>query len=181
MTCVLTASVVSRVGAQQPIITQSATVTKITFGGVHHQQQQQAAHAPPVPSDEAELAGEPASGPAVDGEASVSDILKISMMEAQIDPGTEPVLVDSSGERPSLAQALEAKRAAAAVAAQHFAKERLEVIQVRLRFFPCCFIIAIAQLQFSGQCLCNAYFGSFHLTFVLIIPTPPQKKKRNRS
>uniref|UniRef100_A0A3Q2YXK0 BRCA2-interacting transcriptional repressor EMSY n=1 Tax=Hippocampus comes TaxID=109280 RepID=A0A3Q2YXK0_HIPCM len=112
---------------QQPIITQSATVTKITFGGVHHQQQ--AAHAPPVPSDEAELVGEPGSGPAVDEEASVSDILKISMMEAQIDPGTEPVLVDSSGERPSLAQALEAKRAAA-VAAQHFAKERLEVIQV---------------------------------------------------
>ncbi|XP_051903580.1 BRCA2-interacting transcriptional repressor EMSY [Hippocampus zosterae] len=108
---------------QQPIITQSATVTKITFGGIH---QQQAGHAPPVPSDDAELAGQPGSGPALDEEASVSDILKISMMEAQIDPGTEPVLVDSSGERPSQAQALEAKRAAA----QHFAKERLEVIQV---------------------------------------------------
>ncbi|XP_077402033.1 BRCA2-interacting transcriptional repressor EMSY isoform X2 [Vanacampus margaritifer] len=129
----------------QPIITQSATVTKITFGGPHpphhqhqhhhhhhqqQQQQQQAAHTPPTASGEAELGvGGSDSGPAVGQEATVSDILKISMMEAQIDPGTEPVLVDSSAERPPLAS--EAKRAAAAAAAQqHFAKERLEVIQV---------------------------------------------------
>ncbi|XP_037125069.1 BRCA2-interacting transcriptional repressor EMSY isoform X1 [Syngnathus acus] len=131
----LTASVVSRVGAQLPIITQSATVTKITFGSTHHhhqqqqqqQQKQQAAHAAPVPSGEVELADESSTGPAADEEASVSDILKISMMEAQIDPSTEPVLVDSSADRPPLAQALEAKRA---TAAQHFAKEHLEVIQV---------------------------------------------------
>nr|XP_049598485.1 BRCA2-interacting transcriptional repressor EMSY [Syngnathus scovelli] len=115
-----------------PIITQSATVTKITFGSTHHhqqqqQKQQQAAHAAPVPSGEVELTDESSTGPAADEEASVSDILKISMMEAQIDPSTEPVLVDSSADRPPLAQALEAKRA---TTAQHFAKEHLEVIQV---------------------------------------------------
>ncbi|XP_057677556.1 BRCA2-interacting transcriptional repressor EMSY [Corythoichthys intestinalis] len=109
------------VTAQQPIITQSATVTKITFGSTHHQQQHQqaAAHAPSVLSADGELTDESVTGPAGE-EASVSDILKISMMEAQIDPSTEPVVVvDSSTERPPL----EAK-------AQHFGKERLEVIEV---------------------------------------------------
>ncbi|XP_061607001.1 BRCA2-interacting transcriptional repressor EMSY isoform X2 [Phyllopteryx taeniolatus] len=120
---------------QQPIITQSATVTKITFGSAHHQP----AHVPPVLSgSEAELAGESGSGPRGD-ETSVSDILKISMMEAQIDPSTEPMVVDSSSDRPPLPQALQAQAAAdtdrfvgssAVTAQQHFGNERLEVIEV---------------------------------------------------
>ncbi|XP_061660346.1 BRCA2-interacting transcriptional repressor EMSY isoform X2 [Syngnathoides biaculeatus] len=119
----------------QPIITQSATVTKITFGGPHHQP----AHVSPVLSGcEAELADESGSGPPGD-EASVSDILKISMMEAQIDPSTEPMVVDSSSDRPPLAQSLEAQAAAdadgfvggaAVKTQQHFGNERLEVIEV---------------------------------------------------
>ncbi|XP_010775429.1 uncharacterized protein [Notothenia coriiceps] len=56
--------------SQQPIITQSATVTKITSQLVR-------------PSGE---------------KPSVSDILKISMMEAEIDPSVEPMVVDSSSD-----------------------------------------------------------------------------------
>ncbi|XP_077449175.1 BRCA2-interacting transcriptional repressor EMSY [Stigmatopora argus] len=110
------------VTAQQPIITQSATVTKITFGSAQHPQA--AARVPSVLSADGELADESVAVAAGE-EASVSDILKISMMEAQIDPSTEPVVVvDSSAQRPPLAaEALEPK-------GQHFGKERLEVIEV---------------------------------------------------
>ncbi|XP_051767399.1 BRCA2-interacting transcriptional repressor EMSY isoform X1 [Ctenopharyngodon idella] len=78
---------------QQPIITQGATVTKITFGS-HHQ-------CPPVSSSgEASVKLQPessSSAPAAE-KPSVSDILKISMMEAEIDPGAEPMVVDSSSD-----------------------------------------------------------------------------------
>uniref|UniRef100_A0AAY4DL01 BRCA2-interacting transcriptional repressor EMSY n=1 Tax=Denticeps clupeoides TaxID=299321 RepID=A0AAY4DL01_9TELE len=75
----------------QPIITQGATVTKITFGS--HQ-------SPPV-SSSAEAAAKllPESSSGMNPEkSSVSDILKISMMEAEIDPSAEPMVVDSSSD-----------------------------------------------------------------------------------
>ncbi|XP_037323862.2 BRCA2-interacting transcriptional repressor EMSY isoform X1 [Pungitius pungitius] len=86
--------------SQQPIITQSATVTKITFGGSHHPSQ--------VFSGSAEAAAKliPESGGGPPGDKpSVSDILKISMMEAEIDPSTEPMVVDSSSDRGPLGKA----------------------------------------------------------------------------
>ncbi|XP_071369583.1 BRCA2-interacting transcriptional repressor EMSY-like [Centroberyx affinis] len=86
--------------SQQPIITQSATVTKITFGSTHHS-------TPVFSSGEAapKLIPESSSRPA-GGKPSVSDILKISMMEAEIDPSTEPMVVDSSSDRGPLGKAL---------------------------------------------------------------------------
>lgn len=85
----------------QPIITQSATVTKITFGGAHR--------SPPVFSSAeatAKLIPESSSGPPGE-KSSVSDILKISMMEAEIDPSTEPMVVDSSSDCDPLTKALD--------------------------------------------------------------------------
>ncbi|XP_029282637.1 LOW QUALITY PROTEIN: BRCA2-interacting transcriptional repressor EMSY-like [Cottoperca gobio] len=78
--------------SQQPIITQSATVTKITFGSSHHS-------SPVFSSAEAtaKLIPESSSRPSGD-KPSVSDILKISMMEAEIDPSVEPMVVDSSSD-----------------------------------------------------------------------------------
>lgn len=86
---------------QQPIITQSATVTKITFGSSHHS-------TPVFSSGEAtaKLIPESSSGSSGD-KPSVSDILKISMMEAEIDPSTEPMVVDSSSDCGPLGKALE--------------------------------------------------------------------------
>ncbi|KAM4545164.1 BRCA2-interacting transcriptional repressor EMSY isoform 3-T3 [Odontesthes bonariensis] len=86
--------------SQQPIITQSATVTKITFGSSQHP-------SPVFSSGEAaaKLIPESSSGPSGD-EPSVSDILKISMMEAEIDPSTEPMVVDSSSDCGPLGKAL---------------------------------------------------------------------------
>ncbi|XP_063752119.1 BRCA2-interacting transcriptional repressor EMSY isoform X3 [Eleginops maclovinus] len=79
--------------SQQPIITQSATVTKITFGGSHHS-------SPVFSSAEAAAKLVPGSSSVrPSGEKpSVSDILKISMMEAEIDPSVEPMVVDSSSD-----------------------------------------------------------------------------------
>ncbi|XP_019130356.1 BRCA2-interacting transcriptional repressor EMSY isoform X1 [Larimichthys crocea] len=87
--------------SQQPIITQSATVTKITFGSSHHS-------TPVFSSGEAtaKLIPESSSGSSGD-KPSVSDILKISMMEAEIDPSTEPMVVDSSSDCGPLGKALE--------------------------------------------------------------------------
>uniref|UniRef100_UPI003AABFE5B BRCA2-interacting transcriptional repressor EMSY-like n=1 Tax=Centroberyx gerrardi TaxID=166262 RepID=UPI003AABFE5B len=87
--------------SQQPIITQSATVTKITFGSTHHS-------TPVFSSGEAaaKLIPESSSRPA-GGKPSVSDILKISMMEAEIDPSTEPMVVDSSSDCGPLGKALD--------------------------------------------------------------------------
>uniref|UniRef100_A0A3P8SV48 BRCA2-interacting transcriptional repressor EMSY n=1 Tax=Amphiprion percula TaxID=161767 RepID=A0A3P8SV48_AMPPE len=87
--------------SQQPIITQSATVTKITFGGSHHS-------TPVFSSGEAaaKLIPESSSGPSGE-KSSVSDILKISMMEAEIDLSTEPMVVDSSSDCGPLGKALE--------------------------------------------------------------------------
>ncbi|KAI3373984.1 hypothetical protein L3Q82_022548 [Scortum barcoo] len=87
--------------SQQPIITQSATVTKITFGSAHHS-------SPVFSSGEAtaKLIPESSSRPSGD-KPSVSDILKISMMEAEIDPSTEPMVVDSSSDCGPLGKALE--------------------------------------------------------------------------
>ncbi|KAG7483626.1 hypothetical protein MATL_G00040350 [Megalops atlanticus] len=90
---------------QQPIITQGATVTKITFGS--HQ-------SPPVSSSgeaAAKLLPESSSGPGQSTEkSSVSDILKISMMEAEIDPGAEPMVVDSSSDCSSFSKGLGASQ-----------------------------------------------------------------------
>ncbi|XP_037604773.1 BRCA2-interacting transcriptional repressor EMSY isoform X5 [Sebastes umbrosus] len=87
--------------SQQPIITQSATVTKITFGSSHHSSQV-------FSSGEAtaKLIPESSSRPSGD-KPSVSDILKISMMEAEIDPSTEPMVVDSSSDCGPLGKAME--------------------------------------------------------------------------
>ncbi|CAL8305158.1 unnamed protein product [Gadus morhua 'NCC'] len=100
---------------QQPIITQSATVTKITFGGSHHSP---SPHFAAVRADAvaaaaaaaAKLAGASAAASAATAAAAAaepgsskpsgsSDILKISMMEAEIDPSVEPMVVDSSSDR----------------------------------------------------------------------------------
>ncbi|KAB5543509.1 hypothetical protein PHYPO_G00079990 [Pangasianodon hypophthalmus] len=70
---------------QQPIITQGAAVTKITFG------------APPVSSSSGEAAVK-LQAESSSEKPNVSDILKISMMEAEIEPGTEAVVVDSSSD-----------------------------------------------------------------------------------
>lgn len=89
------------ISSQQPIITQSATVTKITFGSSHHP-------SPVFSSGEAAAKLIPESGPRPSGDKpSVSDILKISMMEAEIDPSTEPMVVDSSSDCGPLGKALE--------------------------------------------------------------------------
>ncbi|CAI5642733.1 unnamed protein product [Oreochromis niloticus] len=90
-----------KTASSQPIITQSATVTKITFGSSHHS-------SPVFSSGEAaaKLIPESSSGPSGD-KPSVSDILKISMMEAEIDPSTEPMVVDSSSDCGPLGKALE--------------------------------------------------------------------------
>uniref|UniRef100_A0A8C1PKV2 BRCA2-interacting transcriptional repressor EMSY n=1 Tax=Cyprinus carpio TaxID=7962 RepID=A0A8C1PKV2_CYPCA len=71
---------------QQPIITQGASVTKITFGA--HQ-------CPPVSSSaEASVKLQPESSSSLTAPEKPSDILKISMMEAEI----EPMVVDSSSD-----------------------------------------------------------------------------------
>uniref|UniRef100_UPI0037E71CE7 BRCA2-interacting transcriptional repressor EMSY n=1 Tax=Semicossyphus pulcher TaxID=241346 RepID=UPI0037E71CE7 len=90
-----------KTASSQPIITQSATVTKITFGSSHHS-------SPVFSSGEAtaKLIPESSSGPSGE-KPSVSDILKISMMEAEIDPSTEPMVVDSSSDCGPLGKALE--------------------------------------------------------------------------
>uniref|UniRef100_A0A674CCC5 BRCA2-interacting transcriptional repressor EMSY n=1 Tax=Salmo trutta TaxID=8032 RepID=A0A674CCC5_SALTR len=82
---------------QPPIITQGASITKITFGGSSSHQ------SPPVSSSGEATAklvpAEPSSsGPSGSEKPSVSDILKISMMEAEIDPSAEPMVVDSSSD-----------------------------------------------------------------------------------
>ncbi|XP_016897434.1 BRCA2-interacting transcriptional repressor EMSY isoform X3 [Cynoglossus semilaevis] len=89
-----------KTASNQPIITQGATVTKITFGGSHHS-------SPVFSSGEAaaKLVPESSSGPPGD-KSSVSDILKISMMEAEIDPSIEPMVVDSSSDCGPLGKAL---------------------------------------------------------------------------
>ncbi|CAG00897.1 unnamed protein product [Tetraodon nigroviridis] len=90
-----------KTASSQPIITQSATVTKITFGGPHR--------SPPAFSSAeatAKLLPESTSGPPGE-KPSVSDILKISMMEAEIDPSTEPMVVDSSSDCDPLGKTLE--------------------------------------------------------------------------
>ncbi|XP_059207322.1 BRCA2-interacting transcriptional repressor EMSY isoform X2 [Centropristis striata] len=90
-----------KTASSQPIITQSATVTKITFGSSHHS-------TPVFSSAEAtaKLIPESSSRPSGD-KSSVSDILKISMMEAEIDPSIEPMVVDSSSDCGPLGKALE--------------------------------------------------------------------------
>ncbi|KAJ7996828.1 hypothetical protein DPEC_G00222570 [Dallia pectoralis] len=85
--------------SQPPIITQGASVTKITFGSSSSCHQ-----SPPVSSSGEATAklvpAEPrSSGSSSSEKPSVSDILKISMMEAEIDPSSEPMVVDSSSDR----------------------------------------------------------------------------------
>ncbi|XP_060751433.1 BRCA2-interacting transcriptional repressor EMSY isoform X1 [Tachysurus vachellii] len=71
--------------SSQTIITQGAAVTKITFG------------ATPVSSSSSEAAVK-LHAESSSEKPNVSDILKISMMEAEIEPGTEAVVVDSSSD-----------------------------------------------------------------------------------
>ncbi|KAK6486225.1 BRCA2-interacting mRNAional repressor EMSY-like isoform X2 [Huso huso] len=80
---------------QQPIITQGATVTKITFGS-----HQPATISKPASGEAAaKLSPVSSTSPAPSSEkSSVSDILKISTLEAQIDPSVEPMVVDSSSD-----------------------------------------------------------------------------------
>ncbi|XP_077099960.1 BRCA2-interacting transcriptional repressor EMSY isoform X2 [Siphateles boraxobius] len=87
---------------QQPIITQGASVTRITFGSPHPVPQpvpQPVPHlqAPPVSSSaeaSVKLQSESSSSVPVPEKPSVSDILKISMLEAEL----EPMMVDSSSD-----------------------------------------------------------------------------------
>lgn len=98
----------------QPIITQSATVTKITFGTPRHP-------SPVFSSGEAaaKLIPESSSGASGD-KPSVSDILKISMIEAEIDPSTEPMVVDSSSDCGPLGKALEVQAVSGTLDAGQF-------------------------------------------------------------
>ncbi|XP_031428535.1 BRCA2-interacting transcriptional repressor EMSY [Clupea harengus] len=106
---------------QQPIITQGATVTKITFGTCHM--------SPPRTSSSGEAtskvvpetstgASHPKDKPSVS-----SDILKISMMEAEIDPSAEPMVVDSSSDKKPPATSLISSSASASVL--HHSKQQL--------------------------------------------------------
>ncbi|XP_029029208.1 BRCA2-interacting transcriptional repressor EMSY isoform X2 [Betta splendens] len=99
--------------SQQPIITQNATLTKITFGS---------SHPPPVfSSGEATAKLIPESSSSLSGDKpSVSDILKISMMEAEIDPSTEPMVVDSSSDCGPLGKALEVQAVSGTLDAGQF-------------------------------------------------------------
>uniref|UniRef100_A0A7N8XZ93 BRCA2-interacting transcriptional repressor EMSY n=1 Tax=Mastacembelus armatus TaxID=205130 RepID=A0A7N8XZ93_9TELE len=110
--------------SQQPIITQNSTVTKITFGSSHHP-------SPVFSSGEAtaKLVPESSCGPSGD-KPSVSDILKISMMEAEIDPSTEPMVVDSSSDCGPLGKALEVQAVSGTLDSGQFISKDLEVIEV---------------------------------------------------
>uniref|UniRef100_A0AAY4DLF5 BRCA2-interacting transcriptional repressor EMSY n=1 Tax=Denticeps clupeoides TaxID=299321 RepID=A0AAY4DLF5_9TELE len=102
---------------QQPIITQGATVTKITFGS--HQ-------SPPV-SSSAEAAAKllPESSSGMNPEkSSVSDILKISMMEAEIDPSAEPMVVDSSSDCGSFSSTAASSLISSSGSALHHPKQQ---------------------------------------------------------
>uniref|UniRef100_A0A7N6F788 BRCA2-interacting transcriptional repressor EMSY n=1 Tax=Anabas testudineus TaxID=64144 RepID=A0A7N6F788_ANATE len=109
--------------SQQPIITQNATLTKITFGASHP--------SPAFSTGEAtaKLIPESRSGPSGD-KPSVSDILKISMMEAEIDPSTEPMVVDSSSDCGPLGKALEVQAVSGTLDSGQFISKDLEVIEV---------------------------------------------------
>ncbi|XP_071990025.1 BRCA2-interacting transcriptional repressor EMSY isoform X3 [Engystomops pustulosus] len=82
-----------KVTVSQPIVSQGSAVTKITFEG----------HQPPTVSKASLSECLPKLTPAVASilpsvsmadKASVADILKMSMMEAEIDPNVEPMIVD---------------------------------------------------------------------------------------
>ncbi|KAM9319791.1 BRCA2-interacting transcriptional repressor EMSY [Gastrophryne carolinensis] len=84
----------------QPIVSQGSAVTKITFEG----------HQPPTVSKAAVGECLPKLTPAVASilpagslseKASVADILKMSMMEADIDPNVEPMMVDPPPSKPA--------------------------------------------------------------------------------
>ncbi|TRY89020.1 hypothetical protein DNTS_012955 [Danionella cerebrum] len=93
---------------QQPIITQGAAVTKITFGSVQRPAVSSSSSGSSSSSTETSLKNqspvEPAesSCPTADRKCPGSDILQISMLQAEIDPGAEPMLVDSSSSEPTL-------------------------------------------------------------------------------
>uniref|UniRef100_A0A8C6VXX0 BRCA2-interacting transcriptional repressor EMSY n=1 Tax=Nothobranchius furzeri TaxID=105023 RepID=A0A8C6VXX0_NOTFU len=93
-----------------------ATITKITFGGAHHP-------SPVFSSGEAaaKLIPESSSG-ASGAKPSVSDILKISMMEAEIDPSTEAMIVDSSSDCSPLGKALEVQAVSGTLNSGQFIK-----------------------------------------------------------
>uniref|UniRef100_A0A8C8HMW5 BRCA2-interacting transcriptional repressor EMSY n=1 Tax=Oncorhynchus tshawytscha TaxID=74940 RepID=A0A8C8HMW5_ONCTS len=117
--------------SQAPIITQGASVTKITFGSSSSHQ------SPPVSSSGEATAklvpAEPSSSSSSSGEKpSVSDILKISMMEAEIDPSAEPMVVDSSSDCSPYIKALGmgAGGGSGALGGSAKRKENMDVIEV---------------------------------------------------
>ncbi|XP_042313147.1 BRCA2-interacting transcriptional repressor EMSY isoform X6 [Sceloporus undulatus] len=83
----------------QPIITQGSSVTKITFEG----------HQPPTVSKVATVSSVPKLAPPLPNlfpgqvpvKTAVADILKMSMMEAQIDPSVDRVIVEPAGNKAS--------------------------------------------------------------------------------
>ncbi|KAH0625257.1 hypothetical protein JD844_033642 [Phrynosoma platyrhinos] len=83
----------------QPIITQGSSVTKITFEG----------HQPPTVSKVASVSSVPKLAPPLPNlfpaqvpvKTAVADILKMSMMEAQIDPSVDRVIVEPAGSKAS--------------------------------------------------------------------------------
>ncbi|XP_008118959.1 BRCA2-interacting transcriptional repressor EMSY isoform X9 [Anolis carolinensis] len=83
----------------QPLITQGSSVTKITFEG----------HQPPTVSKVASVSSVPKLAPPlpnlfpaqVPAKTAMADILKMSMMEAQIDPGVERVIVEPASSKAS--------------------------------------------------------------------------------
>ncbi|XP_061485024.1 BRCA2-interacting transcriptional repressor EMSY isoform X2 [Rhineura floridana] len=88
----------------QPIITQGSSVTKITFEG----------HQPPTVSKVASVSSVPKLAPPlpnlfpaqVSAKTAVADILKMSMMEAQIDTSVDRMLVDPPSSKASPASSL---------------------------------------------------------------------------
>ncbi|XP_066477924.1 BRCA2-interacting transcriptional repressor EMSY isoform X2 [Tiliqua scincoides] len=88
----------------QPIITQGSSVTKITFEG----------HQPPTVSKVASVSAVPKLAPPlpslfpaqVPAKTAVADILKMSMMEAQIDTSVDRMLVDPPNNKASPASSL---------------------------------------------------------------------------
>ncbi|XP_062870442.1 BRCA2-interacting transcriptional repressor EMSY [Trichomycterus rosablanca] len=80
---------------QQPIITQGAAVTKITFGS------------PPVSSSSSSSseAAVKLQAESSSEKPGASDTLKISMMEAEVEPGAEAVVVGSSSDRGTFSKA----------------------------------------------------------------------------
>ncbi|XP_069825645.1 BRCA2-interacting transcriptional repressor EMSY isoform X2 [Dendropsophus ebraccatus] len=80
--------------SSQPIVSQGSAVTKITFEGHHPPTVSKATVSDCLPKLTPAIASILPSMSLAD-KASVADILKMSMMEADIDPNVEPMIVDA--------------------------------------------------------------------------------------